>query len=124
MFHPPATLRRQRLEMLHPATVAVHRTLFNAHNPVLAADFELAVQGGDKIPDHQTYHHCLLLYLVTDHLSGTTTKGAFCGIQSIFCIDAPATSWSNSTCHIGLQMTHFSNTTFQKNKCPAVWMLL
>jgi hypothetical protein len=93
------------------------------HNPVLAVDFEHAVQGRDKTAEHETYHHCLLGYLVTDHLSGTTTKGSFYGMQSIFCTGAPATSWSTSTCHTGLRMTCFSQTTFHKNECPAIWMM-
>jgi hypothetical protein len=38
MLHPSATLGWEILETLHPATAAIRRTLFDAHNP--AADLE------------------------------------------------------------------------------------
>jgi hypothetical protein len=52
MLHP-STLGTERPETLHPAAVAIHRTLFDAHNPAPVAELELAVRGTDITADHK-----------------------------------------------------------------------
>jgi hypothetical protein len=69
------------------------------------------------------HHRSLGNLVTTGQPPGTSTRGPFYGTQNIvFHICAPATSWSANVYHNGPRTTCFSQTTFLRNECPAIWM--
>jgi hypothetical protein len=92
MLHPSATLGWEMLETLYPATAAIRRMLFDAHNQAAVAD--LATQH----PHHGSLENVVTMGQPPD----TSTRGPYYGTQNIFFhIEAPATSWILSVCNTG-----------------------
>jgi hypothetical protein len=123
-LHPSANTQLRKLETMHPTAVAIHRILFDAHNPVGVSHLEHAYVEWIQELIIQHPRHYLLWNMMVGYPPGSSSRGSFYGTKNIFHISTPATSWSTSICHSGLHTTCFLQMTFQRNKCPAIWMPL
>jgi hypothetical protein len=92
MLHPSAAFGWERLEAVHPATVAFHRTFFDAHNPAaVSCGFNMLYVERIQQLIMQCPHHRSLGNAVTMDQPPNTIRGSFYGTRNIFHIRAPAT---------------------------------
>jgi hypothetical protein len=107
MLYLSATLGCEGLETLNTAAVAIHRKIFEAHDPAALAWLEHAVYGTDKQLIIQHPQACSLGNAVMmGQQPGTTTRGSFHGRQNVrFNVCTSVTSLPADVCHNGLPVS-------------------